>query len=408
MVNLQEEQMTMNNIFDEMKERGLIYQCIFEDELRELLGREKVVCYCGFDPTADSLHVGHLASILQLVRMQKAGHTPIALVGGATGKIGDPSGRNDMRPMITQEQRDNNVRKIKAQLESFFDPNCPNRLVVVNNDDWMSELGYIDFLNIVGINMSVNKMLASGCFEARMANGLSFLEFNYMPMQAYDFYHLFKNFNCKIEMGGSDQWANILAGAELIRKREDKPVFCMTTPLLTKADGTKMGKSAGGAVWLDREKYSDYDFFQYFRDIEDVKVEECFRMLTLLPLDEIKQICAVSGKEMNKAKERLAYEITKLVRGEESANMALSQARGAFGGNVENMPEMDLSSDKLNIIDCLMELNFAQSRGEAKKLVLGCGVKVDENTIESIEFTCPAIGFVLKKGKKNIVKVNIK
>ena len=398
----------MNNVFDEMKARGLIYQAINEDELRELLGKERVVCYCGFDPTADSLHVGHLASIMQLVRMQRAGHTPIALIGGATGRIGDPTGRNDMRPMITQEQRDENVRKIKEQLESFFDPKMPNKLIVVNNDEWISKLGYVEFLNIVGLNMSVNKMLSSGCFEQRMENGLSFLEFNYMPMQAYDFWYLFKNYNCKVELGGSDQWANIVAGADLIRKKEDKPVYCMTTPLLTKSDGTKMGKSAGGAVWLDREKYSDYDFFQYFRDIEDSKVEEIFRVLTLLPLEVIKEICSVSGKEFNKAKERLAYEVTKLVRGEESAVQALSQARAAFGGDTSEMPESEISKDKLNIVDCLISLEFASSRGDAKKLIAGGGVRVNDKPVDSIDFTCPAETFVLKKGKKNIIKVIVK
>ena len=396
------------NIFNEMKERGLIYQTIYEDELKDLLERERIVCYCGFDPTADSLHVGHLASILQLVRMQHAGHTPIALIGGATGRIGDPTGRNDMRPMITQSERDENVRKIKEQLESFFDKNVPNKLVVVNNDEWISKLGYVEFLNIVGLNMSVNKMLSSGCFEQRMENGLSFLEFNYMPMQAFDFWYLFKNYDCKVELGGSDQWANILAGAELIRKRENKPVYCMTTPLLTKSDGTKMGKSAGGAVWLDREKYSDYDFFQYFRNIEDSKVEEVFRILTLLPLDEIKEICAGKGKALNQAKKRLAYEVTKLVRGEESARTAQEQARAAFGGNVAEMPEVELNKENLNIIDCLVALKFATSRGDAKKLVQGGGVKVNDETITSLDYGCPATDFVLKKGKKNIVKVNVK
>lgn len=396
------------NVFNEMKERGLIYQTIYEDDLKQLLETERVVCYCGFDPTADSLHVGHLASILQLIRMQRAGHTPIALIGGATGRIGDPTGRNDMRPMITQSERDENVRKIKEQLESFFDKNVPNKLVVVNNDDWISKLSYVEFLNIVGLNMSVNKMLSSGCFEQRMENGLSFLEFNYMPMQAYDFWYLFKNYDCKIELGGSDQWANMLAGAELIRKKENKPAYCMTTPLLTKADGTKMGKSAGGAVWLDREKYSDYDFFQYFRNIDDSKVEEVFRILTLLPLDEIKEICAGTGKALNQAKERLAYEVTKLVRGEESARTAMTQARAAFGGDVAEMPEVELSKENLNIIDCLVALGFASSRGDAKKLVQGGGVKVNDETVSSLDYTCPATDFVLKKGKKNIVKVNVK
>ncbi len=399
----------MKNIVDEMQERGLIYQSIFLDDLKKIVGQEKIVCYAGFDPTADSLHIGHLASILQLVRMQRAGHTPIALVGGATGRIGDPSGRNSMRPMISQEQRDENVRKIKAQIESFFDPNCSNKLVIVDNDDWYKDMGYIDFLNVVGLGMSVNKMLSSGCFEQRMENGLSFLEFNYMPMQAYDFYHLYKNYNCTVELGGSDQWGNIVAGVDLIRRKEEgAPVFCMTTPLLTKADGTKMGKSAGGAVWLEREKFSDYDLFQVFRNVEDEKVEEWFCMLTLLPIEEIKEICKAKGKEINVAKERLAYEVTKLVRGEEAANEALRQARGAFCGEGSEMLEKEVSSENLNIIDILTNLGLAQSRGDAKKLIAGGGIKINDEVIFDIDYVCPKEAFVLKKGKKNIIRVIVK
>lgn len=398
----------IKNVLDEMESRGLIYQSIYKDELREILGREKVVCYCGFDPTADSLHIGNFIAILQLVRMQKAGHTPIALLGGATGRIGDPSGRNDMRPMITQQQRDENIRKISEQIASFFDPNCSNKLVIVNNDDWYSKMGYIEFLNNVGLNMSVNKMLSSGCFEQRMANGLSFLEFNYMPMQAYDFYHLYKNYNCTVELGGSDQWGNIVAGADLIRHKEGAAVYCMTSPLLTKADGTKMGKSAGGAAWLDREKFSDYDLFQLIRNVEDVKVEEYFMMLTLLPVEEIKEICNCKGKELNSAKERLAYEVVCLIRGEESANEALRQSRGAFLGEGSEMQEREISKDALGIIDVLVNLEFAQSRGDAKKLVLGGGVRVNDEVVTTLEYQCPKETFVIKKGKKNILRVIVK
>lgn len=399
----------MKDLIDDMQERGLIYQSINLDELKEIVNKERVVCYAGYDPTADSLHIGHLSTILQLVRMQRAGHTPIALLGGATGRIGDPTGRNNMRPMITQEQRDENVRKIKAQIASFFDQNCSNKLVFVNNDDWFKDMGYIDFMNIVGLNMSVNKMLSSGCFEQRMENGLSFLEFNYMPMQAYDFYHLYKNYNCVVELGGSDQWANIVAGADLIkRKEENAKVFCLTSPLLTKADGTKMGKSAGGAVWLDGEKFSDYDFFQVIRNVEDEKVQEWFYMLTLLPTEEIKEICKHTGKGINIAKERLAYEVTKLVRGEESANSALRQARGAFCGDGNEMLEKEISVENRGIIDVLVALGFAQSRGDAKKLITGGGIKVDEKVISALDFECPTGSFVLKKGKKNIIRVIVK
>jgi len=399
----------MKNIVEEMQERGLIYQSISLEELKKIVGREKIVCYAGFDPTADSLHIGHLASILQLVRMQRAGHTPIALLGGATGRIGDPSGRNSMRPMITQEQRNENVRKIRAQIESFFDPNCSNKLVVVNNDDWYKDMGFIEFLNILGLEMSVNKMLSSGCFEQRMENGLSFLEFNYMPMQAYDFYYLYKNYNCTVELGGSDQWGNIVAGVDLIHKKEENaPVFCMTTPLLTKTDGTKMGKSAGGAVWLEREKFSDYDLFQVLRNVEDEKVEEWFCLLTLLPIEEIKKICAVSGRDINNAKERLAYEVTKLIRGENSANEALRQARGAFLGEGNEMQEREISGDNLGIIDVLLVLGLVQSRGDAKKLIAGGGIKVNDVVVEDINFVCSGESFVLKKGKKNIIRVIVR
>ncbi len=399
----------MKDLIDDMQERGLIYQSINLDELKQIMSKERVVCYAGYDPTADSLHIGHLGTILQLVRMQRAGHTPIALIGGATGRIGDPTGRNDMRPMITQEQRDENVRKIKTQLASFFDPNCSNKLVIVNNDDWYKDMGFIDFMNVVGLNMSVNKMLSSGCFEQRMANGLSFLEFNYMPMQAYDFYHLYKNYNCTVELGGSDQWGNIVAGADLIKKKEDKAqVFCLTSPLLTKADGTKMGKSAGGAVWLDGDKFSDYDLFQVIRNVEDEKVQEWFFMLTLLPTEEIKEICKHTGKDINIAKERLAYEVTKLIRGEDAANAALRQARGAFCGDGSEMLEKEISAENRGIIDVLIALGFAQSRGDAKKLIAGGGIKVDERVISDLDFKCPASSFVLKKGKKNIIRVIVK
>ncbi len=398
----------MAGILDELRERGLIKQTIYEDELKKLLEKEKIVCYMGFDPTADSLHVGSLASILFLVRMQKAGHTPIALVGGATGRIGDPSDRNDMRPMMTDKQREHNVECIKKQLEGFFDKNCPNKLIVVNNDDWMSKLSFFDMLNTVGLNMSVNRMLSFDCFKKRMENGLTFLEFNYMPMQAYDFLHLFKKYNCVLELGGDDQWANILAGVELIRKKENKPVFCMTTPLLTKADGKKMGKSASGAIWLDRNKTSDYELYQYFRNVEDVKVEELFRSLTFLPLDEIRQICSVKGQAINIAKERLAFEITKLVRGEENAKKAQDEARANFSGNVSEMSVLNIKGENArNIIDLLLSTNMASSRGEAKRLIDGKGIKIDDEIITSYDYPIIKNEFVLQKGKKVIQKVKM-
>lgn len=402
----------MENVFDVLNERGLIKQSIYTEELKEMLGKEKVVCYMGFDPTAQSLHVGSLAAILFLKRMQMYGHTPIALVGGATGSIGDPSFRNDMRPMMTEEQRKKNVKMIKEQLESFFDPNLPNKLIVVNNEDWIKKLSWLDMLKEIGTNMSVNRMLSNECFKNRFENenGLSFLEFNYMPMQAYDFLHLFRTYGCKLELGGSDQWGNIVAGVDLIRRKTGEPAFAMTLPLLTKADGTKMGKSAGGAVWLNRDMYSDYDFFQYFRDIEDCKVKELFKMLTFVPLKEIDKICDVKGKEINKAKERLAYEITKIVRGEENAKAALAAAKAAFeNSNSDDMPTVEvLKQDACDILSLLIATKNASSKGEAKRLVDGRGVKIDDEIVESYDFAPSKSEFVLKKGKKSIQKVVVK
>ncbi len=399
----------MENIFDTLTERGLIKQTVYGEELREVLGKQKVVCYLGFDPTAASLHIGSLAAILFLVRMQRAGHTPIALVGGATGSIGDPSFRNDMRPMMSEETRHANVERIKAQISAFFDPNAENKLIVVNNEDWIKKVTWLEMLQTVGTHMSVNRMLSHDCFKTRMETGLSFLEFNYMPMQAYDFWYLNKEFGCTLELGGDDQWANILAGVELIRRKENKPVFAMTLPLLTKADGTKMGKTAGGAVWLDREMCSDYDFYQYFRDIEDVKVRELFLYLTFLPVDEIDKICNVKGKAINEAKERLAFEVTKIVRGEQSAINAQQQSRAAFGGgNDGDMRVVKVAKKDINdVLDLLIATKEASSRGEAKRLIDGKGVRIDDELIADYTYIPQNSEFVLKRGKKSIIRVVI-
>lgn len=400
----------MSNVYDELLERNLIKQTVYGEELREKLGKEKVVCYIGFDPTASSLHVGSLVAILFLVRMQRAGHTPIALVGGATGSIGDPSFRNDMRPMMTEEVRHQNVEKIKAQIASFFDQDASNKLIVVNNEDWIKNVTWLEMLNVVAVNMSVNRMLSHECFKNRMEKGLSFLELNYMPMQAYDFWHLNKEYGCTVELGGDDQWANILAGVELIRRKENKPVYAMTLPLLTKADGTKMGKTAGGALWLDRNLTSDYDFYQYFRDVEDVKVKELFLCLTFLPVDEIDRICNVKGKAINEAKERLAYEITKIVRGEESAKMAQAQSRAAFGaGEQANMPTVEIGKENAgNVIDILLAINEVKSRGDAKRLIDGGAIKIDDEVIDSYDNVPSKAEFVLRRGKKSVIKVVVK
>ena len=395
------------DIIDELKERGIIKQIVFEDELHELVKKSKPACYCGFDPSMNSLTIGNGVLLIQLLRMAKAGFTPIALIGGATGRIGDPTGRNDMRPEKTMEQLNHNLSCIKKQISEFFKRNGVENVVIVNNDDWTKKLTYYDFLNEIASQMSVNRMLASECFKARMENGLSLAEFAYMPMQAYDFLALFKNHNCMIEMGGDDQWGNILAGVELIRRKERKPAFAFTLPLLTKADGTKMGKSASGAIWLDPAMTSDFDMFQYIRNSDDSKVEEYLRMLTLLPLDKIKELCKGKGKELNKAKEVLAYEVTKLFRGEKSADKALEQAKSAFGGDASDIPTKTISSDCLNIVDCLIAVGFAGSRGDAKRLITGGGIKVGDKTIDNFDFVCPKDEFVLYKGKKNLVKVKV-
>lgn len=398
----------MANILDELKERGLVKQTVFEDDFRDLLEKEKVVCYCGFDPSADSLHIGNMVALANLLRMKKAGHKVIALVGGATGKIGDPTGRNDMRPQKTAEQIKHNVECIKKQIKDFFAINGESDVMVVNNDDWLSKLSYYDFLNEIAMNMSVNRMLATECFKARMENGLTLAEFAYMPMQAYDFLHLFKTYGCVVEFGGDDQWGNILAGVELIRKKERAPVFAATVPLLTNADGTKMGKSVGGAIWVSREKLSDYEFYQFFRNVEDVKVKEMFKVLTLLPLDEIEDICKGEGRALNAAKERLAFEITKFIRGEKSAIDAQNQTRANFGGNVDEMKALEIKKqDAKTIVDLLIAAKMAISRGEARRLVDGRGIKIDDELIERYDFPIIKQEFVLQKGKKGIQKVKL-
>ena len=395
------------DIIDESKERGIIKQIVFEDELHELIKKRKCACYCGFDPSMDSLTIGHGVTLLQLVRMAKAGFTPIALIGGATGRIGDPTGRNDMRPEKTMEQLKHNLACIKKQITDFFKRNGVENVIIANNDDWTKKLSYYDFLNEIASQMSVNRMLASECFKARMENGLTLAEFAYMPMQAYDFLSLFRSYDCMIEIGGDDQWGNIIAGVELIRKKERKPAFAFTVPLLTKADGTKMGKSAGGAVWLDPARTSDFEMFQYMRNSDDSKVEEYLRMLTLMPLDEIKELCKGKGKELNHAKEVLAYEVVRLLRGKDSADKALEQAKSAFGGDASDIPTKTISSDCLNIVDCLMAVGFAGSRGDAKRLISGGGIKVGEKTVDNFDFVCPKEEFVLYKGKKNLIKVKV-
>lgn len=399
------------NIIDELRERGLVKQVVYEDDLKKLLDTSSQSFYIGFDPTADSLHVGHFMQMIVAKRLQDAGHRPIILIGGGTAMIGDPSGRTDMRSMMTKETIQHNVDCFKKQMAKFIRFEGENAAILVNNADWLLDLNYIDFLRDVGAHFSVNKMLTADCYKKRMEKGLTFLEFNYMLMQSYDFLVLNQKYGCVLECGGDDQWSNILAGADLIRRKEQKDAFAITFALLTTAEGIKMGKTAKGAVWLDPNKTSPYDFFQYWRNIDDVDVEKVFRYLTFLPLDEIKELTKYNDERMNQAKERLAYELTKMVHGEELANDSLNKAKAAFSGDSENMPAATIPAGMTQIADILVTVAKVPSKGEAKRLIQGGGILVDGEKITdmfaAITDSQIANGFVLQKGKKNFYKVTV-
>lgn len=404
----------MKNVLDVLKERGFIKQTIYEDELYKLLGKESVPFYIGFDPTADSLHIGHYIPIMAMAWMQRYGHKPIALFGGGTGMIGDPSGRSDMRQMMTRETIDHNIECFKKQMSRFIDFDGKNAAVVANNADWLLGLNYVDFLRDIGVYFSVNKMLTAECFKQRMEKGLTFFEFNYMLMQGYDFLYLNRKYGCKLEVGGDDQWSNMLAGVDLIRRKEKKNAFCLTCTLLLNSEGKKMGKTQKGALWLDENKCSVYDFYQYFRNVEDVKVEECMRLLTFMDMEEIKELTGYNDERMNAAKERLAYEVTKLVHGEEKAKEAERQAKAAFGaGNAEDMPVAEIDRNVVQIAEILVAARQAKSKGEAKRLIEGGGVAIDDEKITGAFAELPASArekgeFILHKGKKVHLKVIIK
>ncbi len=404
--------MEKRNVMDILRERGFIKQTVFEDDLYELLGKESVPFYIGFDPTADSLHVGHFLALMAMSHMQKAGHKPIVLIGGGTAKIGDPSGRTDMRQMMTNETIVHNCECFKTQMSKFFSFEGDNAAIMVNNADWLDSLNYIEFIRDIGAHFSVNRMLTAECFKSRMERGLSFLEFNYMLMQSYDFLYLFKKYGCKLECGGDDQWSNILAGADLIRRKEGSPAYAMTFTLLTTSEGKKMGKTQKGAVWLDRNKTTPYEFFQYWRNVDDSDVEKCLKLLTYLPLDEIAELCAYRDERINKAKERLAFELTKIVHGEEDATTALKQALSAFSGDCDDIPTKEISGGINGIIDVIVEAGVAKSKSEARRLIDGGAVKVGENKVTSYELTISDSelkeGIILHKGKKVHVKVVIK
>lgn len=404
------------NVFDELKARGMIAQTTNEEKIRELLGgSEPVTFYIGFDPTADSLHVGHFVQLMVMAHMQRAGHRPVALLGGGTGMIGDPSGKSDMRRMLTPEIIQYHVDCFKKQMSRFMDFS-DGKALMVNNADWLLNLNYIDFLREVGVHFSVNRMLAAECFKIRLERGLTFLEFNYMLMQSYDFYHLNQELGCVLELGGDDQWSNIIGGVELCRRKAGKEVYGMTFTLLTTSEGKKMGKTEKGAVWLDPAKTSPYDFFQYWRNVDDADVIKCLKLLTFVPVEEIEELAKAEGSAINQVKERLAYEVTRLVHGQEEADKALEAARAIFaaGSVSSNMPSTEITAEvfkdgAIGVIDLLTLTKLAPSRGEARRLIEQGGVAVDDVKVDSVAATIPQTAFdkgyvVLKKGKKTFHK----
>ena len=405
-------------IYEELQRRGLIAQVTDEEQVRELVNAGKATFYIGFDCTADSLTAGHFMALTLMKRLQMAGNRPIALIGGGTTMIGDPSGRSDMRKMLTREDIDHNAECFKRQMERFIDFG-EGKAMLVNNADWLMNLNYIELLREVGACFSVNNMLRAECYKQRMEKGLSFLEFNYMIMQSYDFYHMFKEYNCNLEFGGDDQWSNMLGGTELIRKKLGKDAHAMTITLLTDSQGKKMGKTAGNAVWLDANKTSPYEFFQYWRNVGDDDVIKCLKMLTFLPIEEIEAMEKWEGSELNKAKEILGFELTKLVHGEEEATKALEAARGVFGGtSTENMPttevsEEDLFNGTIDAIALLVKAGLVATRSEGRRAIEQGGVTVNDEKITDIKkaYTLDEIAasdFVIRRGKKNFRKIVVK
>ncbi len=402
-------------IFEELKERQLIAQVTNEDEIKKLINSGGARFYIGFDPTADSLHVGHFMALCLMKRLQEAGNKPIVLIGGGTGHIGDPSGRSDMRSMMSKEIIDHNCACFKKQMERFIEFG-DDKAIMLNNADWLLKLNYVELLREVGACFSVNNMLRAECYKQRMEKGLSFLEFNYMIMQAYDFYYLNNNYDCNLQFGGDDQWSNMLAGSDLIRKKTGRDAHSMTITLLLNSQGKKMGKTASGAVWLDKNKTSVYDFYQYWRNVEDADVLKCIRMLTFLPLDEIKEMENWEGAQLNKAKEILAFELTKLVHGKDEAIIAQNSAKALFeaGADDTNMPSSELvfDGDEILLVDALVQSNLCQSKGEAKRLIQQGGVTVEDNKITSFDYklTRESLkgGLKIKKGKKIFHKIFVK
>ncbi len=402
--------MDKRNVFDVLQERGFIEQVTHEEELRELFDKESVTFYIGFDPTADSLHVGHFVQMIVMAHMQRAGHRPIALLGGGTTMVGDPSGRTDMRQMLTQEEINANAEKFKVQFQKLIDFS-EGKAIMDNNANWLLDLNYVDFLREIGVHFSVNRMLTAECYKSRLEKGLTFIEFNYMLMQSYDFLELYRRYNCKLQMGGDDQWSNIISGVDLIRRVEGGGAYGMTFSLLTTSEGKKMGKTQSGAVWLDPEKTSPFDFYQYWRNIDDADVEKCLALLTFLPMEEVRRLGSLPGNKINEAKTVLAYEITKLVHGEEEAVKAKKAAEALFGAgdDMDLVPTTELDKmlfeKGMNIIDLLTATELVSSKGEGRRLINQGGLLLNEEKVESIDLVVNLDDFkdgslILKKGKK--------
>ncbi len=398
----------MSNVYDTLLERGYIKQLTHEEEMKKILATEKVTFYIGFDPTADSLHIGHFIAMMFMAHMQRAGHRPIALVGGGTAMIGDPSGKTDMRKMLSKEEIDHNISCIKLQLSRLIDF-TDGKAILDNNANWLLNLNYVDFIRDIGAHFSVNRMLTADCFKQRLEKGLSFLEFNYMLMQGYDFLVLNQKYGCSMQLGGDDQWSNIIAGMELIRKKESKASYGMTCTLLTNSEGNKMGKTENGALWLDANKTSPYDFYQYFRNVSDSDVEKCLCLLTFVPMDEIRRLTALKDEKINEAKKVLAFEVTKLIHGEDEAINAKVAAEALFGGgtNMTNVPTVSIPLDMKNagLMDILVYTKVVPSKAEARRLIEQGGLTINDKKIEDKNETLLDSDFkngsvLIKKGKK--------